>query len=40
MTVDSEDVIDCVVRMKGDGQPFALATVVRTKAATSANIGA
>ncbi len=40
MAVDSEDVIDCMARMKGDGQPFALATVVRTKAATSAKVGA
>ena len=40
MTVDSEDVIDCMARMKGDNQPFALATVVRTKAATSAKVGA
>lgn len=40
MTVDTEDVIDCMARMKGDGQPFALATVVRTKAATSAKVGA
>jgi xanthine dehydrogenase accessory factor len=40
MTVDSDDVIDCMARMKGDGQPFALATVVRTKAATSARVGA
>jgi len=40
VTVDSEDVIDCMARMKGDAQPFALATVVRTKAATSAKVGA
>jgi len=40
MTVDSEDVIDCMARMKGDAQPFALATVVRSKAATSAKVGA
>ena len=40
MTADSEDVIDCMARMKGDAQPFALATVVRTKAATSAKVGA
>ena len=40
MTVDSEDVIDCMARMKGDGQPFALATVVRTRDATSAKVGA
>ncbi len=40
MTLDSGDVIDCMARMKGDAQPFALATVVRTKAATSAKAGA
>jgi xanthine dehydrogenase accessory factor len=40
VTVDSEDVIDCMARMKCDAQPFALATVVRTKAATSAKVGA
>ncbi len=40
MTVDSEEVIDCMARMKGDAQPFALGTVVRTKAATSAKVGA
>ncbi len=40
MTVDSADVIDCMARMKGDAQPFALATVVRTKAATAAKVGA
>ena len=40
MTVDSEDVIDCMARRKGDGQPFALATVVRTRDATSAKVGA
>ncbi len=40
MALDSEDVIDCMARMKGDARPFALATVVRTKAATSAKVGA
>ncbi|MCH9012689.1 MAG: XdhC family protein [Proteobacteria bacterium] len=29
-----------MARMKGDGQPFALATVVRTRDATSAKVGA
>ncbi len=33
------DIIDCMARMKGDNQPFALATVVRTEAATSAKAG-
>jgi xanthine dehydrogenase accessory factor len=40
MSDQSEDVIDCMARMKGDGQPFALATVVRTEDATSAKAGA
>ncbi len=35
-----EDIIDCMARMKGDGQPFALATVVRTEDATAAKAGA
>jgi xanthine dehydrogenase accessory factor len=40
MSDESEDIIDCMARMKGDGQPFALATVVRTEDATSAKAGA
>jgi xanthine dehydrogenase accessory factor len=36
----SEDIIDCMARMKGDNQPFALATVVRTEDATAAKAGA
>ncbi len=40
MNENSEDIIDCMARMKGDGQPFALATVVRTEDATSAKAGA
>ncbi len=40
MAVESEDIIDCMARMKGDQQPFALATVVRTEDATSAKAGA
>lgn len=35
-----EDIIDCMARMKGDGQPFALATVIRTEDATAAKAGA
>jgi len=35
----TEDVFDCMARMKGDNQPFALATVVRTEDATSAKAG-
>jgi xanthine dehydrogenase accessory factor len=37
---DTEDIIDCMARMKGDKQPFALATVVRTEDATAAKAGA
>ena len=40
MNEKSEDIIDCMAQMKGDGQPFALATVVRTEDATSAKAGA
>ena len=40
MNDDTEDIIDCMARMKGDGQPFALATVVRTEDATAAKAGA
>jgi xanthine dehydrogenase accessory factor len=40
MTDRPEDIIDCMARMKGDGQPFALATVVRTEDATAAKAGA
>lgn len=35
-----EDIIDCMARMKGDSQPFALATVIRTEDATAAKAGA
>jgi len=35
----TEDIIDCMARMKGDNQPFALATVVRTEDATAAKAG-
>ncbi len=40
MTQNQEDIIDCMARMKGDGQPFALATVIRTEDATAAKAGA
>lgn len=40
MSEAGEDIIDCMARMKGDGQPFALATVVRTENATAAKAGA
>jgi xanthine dehydrogenase accessory factor len=40
MTSDIEDVIDCMARMKGEEQPFAVATVVRSEGATAARIGA
>lgn len=39
MTRD-EDVIDCMARMKGEDQPFAVATIVRSEGATAARSGA
>lgn len=36
---DTGDIIDCMAQMKGDNQPFALATVVRTEDATSTKAG-
>jgi xanthine dehydrogenase accessory factor len=36
----SVDILDLVARMKAEGAPFALATVVRTVAATAAKAGA
>jgi len=35
----TEDIVDSMARMKGDNQPFALATVVRTEDATAAKAG-
>lgn len=35
-----DDIIDCMARMKGDGQAFAVATVVRTEELTAAKAGA
>ncbi|NNG05160.1 MAG: XdhC family protein [Inquilinus sp.] len=40
MTDDHDRILDCMTRMTGDNQPFALATVVRTRDATSAKAGA
>jgi len=40
MSSDIEDVIDCMARMKGEEQPFAVATVVRSEGATAARSGA
>jgi len=40
MATDTDHIIDCMVRMKGDNQPFALATVVHSKDATAAKAGA
>lgn len=40
MTAESDRIIDCMARMKGENQPFAVATVVRTQDATSAKAGA
>ena len=40
MTAESDRIIDCMARMKGENQPFAVATVVRTRDATSAKAGA
>jgi xanthine dehydrogenase accessory factor len=40
MNGDMEDVIDCMARMKGEEQPFAVATVVRSEGATAARTGA
>jgi xanthine dehydrogenase accessory factor len=37
---EAEDIVDCMTRMRGDRQPFAVATVVRTEDATAAKAGA
>ena len=39
MSREPEDVIDCMARMKGDGQPFAVATVVHVQGGASAREG-
>ncbi len=36
---DAGEIIDCMARMKGDNQPFALATVVRTLPGLAALFG-
>jgi xanthine dehydrogenase accessory factor len=40
MTRDSEDIIDCMARMKGEEQPFAVATIVQVEGAAAARAGA
>lgn len=40
MTIDSNDIIECMARLKEERQPFALATVIRTQDATAAKAGA
>src|SRR3990170_1508546 len=40
MTAETDRLIDCMARMKGENRPFAVATVVRTQDATSAKAGA
>jgi xanthine dehydrogenase accessory factor len=37
---EAEDIVDCMTRMRGDRQAFAVATVVRTEDATAAKAGA
>jgi xanthine dehydrogenase accessory factor len=37
---DQDEVVDCMTRCKGENQPFALATVVRTENLTAAKAGA
>ena len=39
MSREPDDVIDCMARMKGDGQPFAVATVVHVSGGASAREG-
>ena len=40
MTVEPDDVFDCMARMKGEEQPFAVATVVRVEGGAAAKPGA
>ncbi len=40
MTVDSDEIIECMAKLKEQRQPFVLATVVRTEHATAAKAGA
>ena len=40
MTDSTEHVLDTIARLRDLGEPFAVATIVRTKDATSAKAGA
>ena len=40
MTDNREDIIDCMARMKGEEQPFAVATIVQVQGAAAARAGA
>ena len=40
MTVDSNEIIECMAKLKEERQPFVLATVVRTEELTAAKAGA
>ena len=40
MTLDSNEIIECMAKLQEERQPFVLATVVRTQDATAAKAGA
>ena len=40
MTLDSNEIIECMAKLQAERQPFVLATVVRTEDATAAKAGA
>jgi xanthine dehydrogenase accessory factor len=40
MSLELDDVVDCMARMRGEQLPFAVATIVRTEDATAAKAGA
>ena len=40
MTIEPDDVFDCMARMKGEEKPFAVATVVRVEGGAAAKPGA
>jgi xanthine dehydrogenase accessory factor len=40
MTIDSDEIIECMAKLKEQRQPFVLATVVRTEELTAAKAGA
>ena len=40
MTIDSNEIIECMAKLKQERQPFVLATVVRTEELTAAKAGA